>query len=325
MTDTDDIQRPVRPPTPIWVPRAAIWFVGTFAAFVAAGWLLFQLRALVSLLAIALFASFALEPAVAAFSRKGMRRGVAAGLVMLTAAVVLIALAGSIGALAVAQGATLANDLPGIVKDLVTFTNETADTKFNPTEMSAKVQAWADNFSVDAVGAGTIALGIVGQLLTIVFFAFYFAADGPRLRRMVVSMVRQSHQGEVLRVFELAIAKTGGYMYSRGLMALLSAAAHALAFYLMDVPYPIPLALWIGITSHVVPVVGTYIGAAVPVLVALNVSPGTAIAAVAENVRERITHAAKAMAGIELEAVRVHVVGVAKPSVGVKKKGSRGA
>jgi uncharacterized alkaline shock family protein YloU len=51
---------------------------------------------------------------------------------------------------------------------------------------------------------------------------------------------------------------------------------------------------------------------------------GTAIAAVAENVRERITHAAKSLAGIELEAVRVHVVGVAKPGMTVKKKGARG-
>lgn len=53
---------------------------------------------------------------------------------------------------------------------------------------------------------------------------------------------------------------------------------------------------------------------------------GTNISAVAENVRERITHAAKSMAGIELEGVRVHVVGVAKPGANtVKKKGSKGA
>ena len=66
-------------------------------------------------------------------------------------------------------------------------------------------------------------------------------------------------------------------------------------------------------------------GAKRSVEIHIVVAFGTAIAAVAENVRERITHVAKAMAGIELEAVRVHVVGVAKSSVGVKKKGSRGA
>ncbi len=52
---------------------------------------------------------------------------------------------------------------------------------------------------------------------------------------------------------------------------------------------------------------------------------GTAIHAVAENVKDRIVHAAKALAGIELSSVKVHVVGVAKPGAsGAKKKGARG-
>jgi uncharacterized alkaline shock family protein YloU len=51
---------------------------------------------------------------------------------------------------------------------------------------------------------------------------------------------------------------------------------------------------------------------------------GTAIQAVAENVKERIVFAAKSLAGIELETVKVHVVGVAKPGVNGKKKGARG-
>ncbi len=51
---------------------------------------------------------------------------------------------------------------------------------------------------------------------------------------------------------------------------------------------------------------------------------GTAIQAVAENVKERIVFAAKSLAGVELEAVKVHVVGVSKPGINGKKKGARG-
>jgi uncharacterized alkaline shock family protein YloU len=52
---------------------------------------------------------------------------------------------------------------------------------------------------------------------------------------------------------------------------------------------------------------------------------GTAIHAVAENVKARIVHAAKALGGIELTSVKVHVVGVAKPgATSTKKKGARG-
>jgi uncharacterized alkaline shock family protein YloU len=51
---------------------------------------------------------------------------------------------------------------------------------------------------------------------------------------------------------------------------------------------------------------------------------GTAIHAVAENVKDRIVHTAKALGGIELSSVKVHVVGVAKPGTQQKKKGARG-
>ena len=49
---------------------------------------------------------------------------------------------------------------------------------------------------------------------------------------------------------------------------------------------------------------------------------GTSISAVAENVRERVQYAAKTYAGVQLEGVRVHVVGVSKPEkMGKKARG----
>jgi uncharacterized alkaline shock family protein YloU len=46
---------------------------------------------------------------------------------------------------------------------------------------------------------------------------------------------------------------------------------------------------------------------------------GTNINAVAEGVRQRVQYAAKTFAGIELDAVRVHVVGVSKPGANAPK------
>ena len=69
-------------------------------------------------------------------------------------------------------------------------------------------------------------LGGLFQLLTVTLFTFYFAADGPRLRRAVCSVLPPARQAEVLRAWEIAVAKTGGYLYSRGLMALISGVAH---------------------------------------------------------------------------------------------------
>ena len=42
-------------------------------------------------------------------------------------------------------------------------------------------------------------------------------------------------------------------------------------------PFALALALWLGVLSQFVPVFGTYIGGAVPTLIALLESPGTAL------------------------------------------------
>ncbi|MDH3425108.1 MAG: AI-2E family transporter, partial [Acidimicrobiia bacterium] len=42
---------------------------------------------------------------------------------------------------------------------------------------------------------------------------------------------------------------------------------------IIDVPFPIALALWMGVLSQFVPVIGTYIGGALPALIAVLESP----------------------------------------------------
>jgi len=108
----------------------------------------------------------------------------------------------------------------------------------------------------------------VFQAFTVALFTFYLVADGPRLRRTICSLLRPERQREVLRAWELAIDKTGGYIYSRSLLAGLSALATWIALSIIGVPYALALALWVGIISQFVPVVGTYIAGALPVVIA---------------------------------------------------------
>ena len=65
----------------------------------------------------------------------------------------------------------------------------------------------------------------VFQVLTIGLFTFYFVADGPRFRRAVCSVLTPRRQREVLAAWDIAIEKTGGYLYSRLLLAVVNAAA----------------------------------------------------------------------------------------------------
>jgi predicted PurR-regulated permease PerM len=125
--------------------------------------------------------------------------------------------------------------------------------------------------------AGGLVLGAVVEMLTIALFTFYLVADGPRFRRTICSYLPPRRQREVLATWEVAIDKTGGYLYSRLLLAGISAAVTFVALLVLHVPYPLPLALWMGFVSQFIPVIGTYLGASVPLLVALLEDPWSAL------------------------------------------------
>ncbi|MGH2528992.1 MAG: AI-2E family transporter, partial [Actinomycetota bacterium] len=124
---------------------------------------------------------------------------------------------------------------------------------------------------------GAFMLGLLFQVLTIGLFTFYLVADGPRVRRAVCSVLPPRRQREILDAWEIAIDKTGGFLYSRLLLAAISAFFAFIALMLLGVPFALPLALWMGLVSQFIPVVGTYIGAAVPLLVVLLSDPWSAL------------------------------------------------
>jgi predicted PurR-regulated permease PerM len=115
---------------------------------------------------------------------------------------------------------------------------------------------------------GVAALSVVFGMFAVALFTFYLVADGPKLRRTICSRLPPDRQRDVLRVWELAIDKTGGYLYSRLLLAVLSAIAHSIAFWIIGVPFPLALALWVGVVSQFIPTVGTYLAGALAVAVA---------------------------------------------------------
>ncbi len=135
----------------------------------------------------------------------------------------------------------------------------------------------ANRFADDVVNLGTTVVNVLFQTFTVLLFSFYIVAEGPKLRRTVCSFLPPARQRAVLSVWDLAIEKTGGYIFSRGVLAVLSAIAHWIAFEMLNVPFSVPLALWVGIMSQFIPVVGTYIAGALPILITLIDSPRTGV------------------------------------------------
>ncbi|MFD0905755.1 AI-2E family transporter [Actinomadura sediminis] len=269
---------------PPWLPKAFVLAGAITLAFVAGLWIVERLRDLLVLLLISLFLAFAIEPAVNWLARRGWRRGAGTALMFLVIAACLAGFLGGIGSLLATQASNLIDEFPGYVTAVIDWINGTFGTELSretvfqrlPTvteQLSGQLSALAGNVWV----IGTTAFEVVFKGLAVLLFTFYLSAEGPQFRRTVCSVLPPHRQRQVLTAWEIAVDKTGGYIYSRALLALVSGVAHYIAMALLGVPYAATLALWAGVLSQFIPVIGTYLAGAVPVLVALTVAPSTAL------------------------------------------------
>ena len=237
-----------------------------------------RLRGLLILVLLSLFLSFAMEPAVQWLHQRGVRRGVGTALVFVAAAVLGAGLVASMYGLVVDQVANLVDAAPDLLADLAARADELPEALQDPVmdfleaqsaELPSRMSGAAALIGRQALGLGTTVIGTVVSGLAVLLLTFYMVADGPRLRWQLSRRLDPERQREFLEIWELAIAKTGGYVYSRVLLAVVSAAVHVVAFQFAGLPYATALGVWVGVVSSIVPVVGLYIAGVLPVLVAL--------------------------------------------------------
>ncbi len=267
-----------------WVPRIA-WLTLTVVAVVyGAIWVFRSTSGFLVTLLISLFFAFALLPAVESLSRRGWRRGAAAGLVMVLGAVAAAVFTGALLNVAIRQVIDLIGATPGYIESFTEWANDTFSLELSADEFIDSVsserqtlQDLAVNAANGVLGFAATAVGLVFQLLTISLFVFYILADLPRLRAAVLRRMPQEQQLHVDTVIGITLDKVGGYVYSRSLLAVFSAVFHYGAFRLIGVPFALALAMWVGIVSQFIPTVGTYLAGVFPLLIALAVDPRDAI------------------------------------------------
>jgi predicted PurR-regulated permease PerM len=265
---------------PRWVPRAIVLFWLGFLGTVLVQELWDRLFGFLLLLIIALFIALAIEPGTNRLARRGMKRGVATGLILATVAVIASLFVGVMGALVADQASELSDNRDQYVVDVVGFLNDTFGTELDSAEVldsiddpNGPVREFLNSQADRAVQLGVSAFSTLFQVFSILLFTFYFAADGPRLRRTICSWLRPQRQRVVLDVWELAVEKTGGYLSSRAILAVVSSFLHWIAFQAIGTPAPIALALWVGIVSQFLPVIGIYVAGALPLLLTVIDSP----------------------------------------------------
>src|SRR5215475_14466104 len=267
--------------------HAALWLgVAIVAGLVLAGIadsIVHRLAGFIQIIVISLFLSFAIEPAVDYLAKRGWRRGAATGLVFVAVLVAIAALVALLIPAVVSGTRQLLRALPHLVDNLTRYLKPLG-IQLDAAHIEEQIRKYGSQLLAGAGsllgGVVRVATGIVGgifQALTIALFTFYMVAQGPQLRRAVCARFRPDRQRRILFIWEQAIEQTGGYFYSRLLLAVINGVLMYAVLRWRGVPFAAPLALFEGVVAEFIPIVGTYIGGAVPVLVALLYQPVDAL------------------------------------------------
>jgi predicted PurR-regulated permease PerM len=265
---------------PPWIPKLLLLIVLTYFAIQLIVILAVRMRNLIIWLIAALFLSFALEPAVNWLVGRGWKRGAATAATLFGLALLAMMTLALMVPLVIDQVQELVGRLPTWLEEASVYTERWFDVELTSRQLLEQIAGARTDIraiAANVASIGALLLGLLFQMLTIGLFTFYFVADGPRFRRAVCSLLPPRRQREVLAAWDVAIDKTGGYLYSRLLLAVINATITFVVLQVLGVPFAVPLALWQGFVSQFIPVVGTYIAAAIPLVVALLEDPWTAL------------------------------------------------
>jgi len=265
---------------PPWIRSFILWVFAGVLVLRMLTWAFHGLSSLIGILFLAWLLSIAMEPAVARLAATGMKRGLATGAVMLTMLVLVVVFFAVFGKLLFDQLVQLITAFPDYIDQTISWVNATFNTQWDQASIqdalnidTSKALSLATNLSGGILGIVTSLVSLIFSGFTLLLFAYYMSAEAPRMRATVSSWFPQREQRVIDTVWRITVAKTGGYVFSRLVLAMLCAFFTGIFLLALGIPFWLPLAIWTGLVSQFIPTIGTYLGGALPVLIALLASP----------------------------------------------------
>ena len=251
----------------IEVATRTLWRVLGFAVGV---WLVVRLWQVVLLLAVAAMLVGALQPFVARLELRGWTRARALTAVF----AVLVCLVAGLGLLT----------LPPLVAQVTQLVSRAPDHRDAAVRwleghsflapLSASLQGADVNQALArggrwALQASQRALFVLGFLVTAIFLAAYLMADRERVRGALYALVPRRHHLRTAHVLASLERIVGGYVRGQVITSAVLAAYTFAVLQALDVPQPVPLAVFAGITG-LVPFVGGLLATVPLALVAVG-------------------------------------------------------
>ena len=262
-----------------------IGFLGALGVFLA--WFLTQAilnaRSVLVLIVISLFLAIGLNPTVEWLTGHGMRRGLAIGIVFFAVIGAFVAFGFAVVPPVVEQSNAFVKELPNYLDDL--RRNPTVrqfDEDYGVIERAQKYVTSGElgqRAFGGLLGVGRVVLNAVFGALTILIMTLYFLAALPSMKRQAYRLVPASRRERVTLLGDEVLARTGQFVSGALTVAFIAAFTSYVFLRIVDMPYAIALAVFVGLLD-LIPLVGATIAAVVVSLLGFTQSVGVGIACI---------------------------------------------
>jgi predicted PurR-regulated permease PerM len=214
--------------------------------------------------------------------RSGWSRGLAATVLVL-AIVLVIAVIVLVLAKAV-SGAVhgLGDDLPAIVgkardSEVGSFINGGSGSLDTLRQHGGDIASGVGKVSGGVADVSVSAFGAVALVFSVLFLTLFGLIDEPRLRSWIGGLLYRKERRRYLQVADRIVRSTSRYMLGNLAISVICGAVYGLTAVVLDLPYPLAVAVIAGVLD-LIPSVGATIAGIVILIVALSVSVEALIA-----------------------------------------------
>lgn len=246
------------------------------AGAVATAWALASIANVLLVIFVSLFTVAVLSPVVTAMERRlGWSRGWCSTVLVLALVLVL-----GVVALVLVQAISgsvrgFSDDLPQIIdkarhSDLGGFINRGSDSLETLRKHASDIAKGVGKVSGGVAHVGASAFGTVTLVFSVVFLALFGLIDEPRWRGWIGSLLYRDNRERYLRVTDRIISTTSRYMLGNLAISVVCGTVYGVTALVLDLPYPLALAVIAGILD-LIPNVGATIAGIIIGIVALSV------------------------------------------------------
>jgi predicted PurR-regulated permease PerM len=259
-------------------PTTVLAVLGLTFGFLLLLYVIWISRQVLTWVIVAIFLALALNPAVEAFERRGLRRGLATALTSLLALGVMVA-AGSLFI------PTLVNEATGFADELPDYVNDVSEGRgplgelVERYEIDERVRDAVQGGDASSVlGLSDTALAITQSVITfivavvtIAFMTFFMLLEGPRWMERFYGLLPEGSR-ETWRGIGSEIYRTvGGYVSGNLLISVIAGVSSTIVLLILDVPYAVALGLLVAILD-LIPLAGATLAAIILTAVAFLTS-----------------------------------------------------